>query len=72
VEIVSAEGISITDSRGRRLLGATSGGLAAVTLGYGATAIKQAAQLEVLPYFSSFRATTNKPAEELSRRLVEE
>src|SRR6516164_4606296 len=74
VEIVAAEGITIIDSDGRRLLDATSGGLANVTLGYSATTIKRAIadQLDVLPYFSSFGRTTNKPAEELSRRLIEE
>jgi adenosylmethionine-8-amino-7-oxononanoate aminotransferase len=74
VEIVAAEGVTVTDSKGRRFLDATSGGLANVTLGYSATAIKQAiaAQLEVLPYFTSFGRSTNKPAEELSRRLIED
>ncbi|HEX3348803.1 MAG TPA: aminotransferase class III-fold pyridoxal phosphate-dependent enzyme, partial [Acetobacteraceae bacterium] len=73
-EIASGDGIYVTDGAGRRLLDATSGGLANVTLGYSADAIKRAiaAQLETLPYFSSFRGTTNRPAEELSRRLIED
>ena len=71
--IVSAEGIDITDSSGNRLLDATSGQLANVTLGYSATEIKQAitAQLDVLPYFTTFRGMTNRPAEELSHTLIE-
>jgi adenosylmethionine-8-amino-7-oxononanoate aminotransferase len=72
--IESAEGIYITDGTGRRFLDATSGQLANVTLGYSATAIKQAiaAQLEVLPYYTAFRGATNRPAEDLSRALIDE
>ncbi len=72
--IVSAEGIHITDADGNRLLDATSGQLANVTLGYSATEIKEAiaAQLDVLPYYAAFRGTTNLPAEELSRTLIED
>ena len=55
-------------------LDATSGQLANVTLGYSATEIKEAiaAQLDVLPYYAAFRGTTNLPAEELSRTLIED
>jgi putrescine---pyruvate transaminase len=72
--IVSAEGIYITDASGNRFLDATSGQLANVTLGYSASEIKKAiaAQLDVLPYYAAFRGTTNRPAEELSRVLIEE
>ena len=64
----------MVDGKGRRLLDATSGGLANVILGYSAGPIKRAIaeQLEKLPYFSAFRGTTNAPAEELSRRLIDD
>ena len=73
-EIVGGEGIHVTDGEGRRLLDATSGGLANVTLGFSAEPIKRAiaAQLDALPYFSAFRDTTNGPAEQLAQRLIEE
>jgi putrescine---pyruvate transaminase len=72
--IASAEGIHIMDGGGKRYLDATSGQLGNVTLGYSVTEIKQAiaAQLDVLPYYAAFRGTTNKPAEDLSRTLIEE
>src|SRR5215831_8111489 len=65
--MVSAEGIYVTDEDGKRYLDATSGQLGNVTLGYSASEIKNAiaAQLDVLPYYASFRGTTNRPAEEL-------
>lgn len=73
-EIASAEGIYITDASGKRFLDATSGQLANVTLGYSAGEIKKAiaAQLDVLPYYAAFRGTTNRPAEQLARTLIEE
>jgi len=72
--MVSAEGIYVTDEDGKRYLDATSGQLGNVTLGYSASEIKNAiaAQLDVLPYYASFRGTTNRPAEELSRTLIED
>ena len=72
--IASAEGIYITDGKGNRLLDATSGQLANVTLGYSATEIKKAiaAQLDILPYYAAFRGTTNQPAEDLSRTLIDD
>jgi adenosylmethionine-8-amino-7-oxononanoate aminotransferase len=72
--MVSAEGIYVTDAGGNRYLDATSGQLGNVTLGYSASEIKRAisAQLDVLPYYASFRGTTNHPAEELSRTLIED
>jgi putrescine---pyruvate transaminase len=73
-EIVRAEGIYITDGTGKRFLDATSGQLANVILGYSATEIKKAiaTQLDVLPYYAAFRGTTNRPAEDLARTLIEE
>lgn len=72
--IARAEGIHIIDDSGKSYLDATSGQLANVTLGYSVAQIKDAiaAQLDVLPYYASFFGTTNKPAEELSRTLIEE
>ncbi|MCZ7472697.1 MULTISPECIES: aminotransferase class III-fold pyridoxal phosphate-dependent enzyme [Rhizobium/Agrobacterium group] len=74
LEIVEGQGVHVVDSRGRRLLDATAGGLSNVTLGYSAAPIKEAIarQLEKLPYFSSFRGNTNKPAEELAGKLIDE
>lgn len=72
-KIMSAEGVHITDSAGIRLLDAVAG-LWNVNLGYSAQTIKDAItkQLDVMPYYSSFRGTTNEPAEELARILIEE
>jgi putrescine aminotransferase len=71
--IAKGEGIYITDRAGNRLLDGCAG-LWNVNLGYSAEAIKEAiaAQLEILPYYSSFRGASNEPAEELARVLVEE
>ena len=70
--IVSAEGVTLTDLDGHRSLDAV-GGLWNVNLGYSVDAIKEAAyrQMGELPYYSSFRGTTNPPVIELSYRLRE-
>jgi adenosylmethionine-8-amino-7-oxononanoate aminotransferase len=72
--MVAGEGIYLTDANGRRYLDATSGQLGVVTLGYSAVEIKRAiaSQLEELPYHASFSGSTNRPAEELSRTLIED
>lgn len=72
-EIARSEGVHVFDSAGRKLLDAV-GGLWNVNLGYSASPIKDAIreQLEVLPYYSAFRGTTNAPAEELARVLIED
>lgn len=70
--IIRGEGVHVVDEHNRRLLDATSGGLSNVTLGYSADPIKEAIreQLEVLPYFTSFRGNTNEPVEALTHMLV--
>jgi putrescine---pyruvate transaminase len=72
-KIVGGEGVYVTDSEGVRLLDAVAG-LWNVNLGYSAQPIKDAIadQLDALPYYSSFRGTTNEPAEQLARTLVED
>ena len=70
--IVAASGVEITDVAGKTVLDAV-GGLWNANLGYSCEPIKQAitAQLEVLPYYSSFRGTTTGPLIELSAQLYE-
>jgi adenosylmethionine-8-amino-7-oxononanoate aminotransferase len=72
--MVRGEGIYLTDSSGKRFLDATSGQLGNVTLGYSVVEIKRAiaAQLDALPYYAAFGGSTNRPAEELSRILIED
>jgi putrescine aminotransferase len=69
-KIVSADGVHIVDAEGIRLLDAVAG-LWNVNLGYSAKPIKDAIaeQLERMPYYSSFRGTTNQPAEDLARTI---
>jgi putrescine---pyruvate transaminase len=72
-KIVRGDGVHVTDCDGHRLLDAVAG-LWNVNLGYSAQPIKDAItqQLAQLPYYSSFRGTTNEPAEELARVLIED
>lgn len=67
-----AEGVEITDIDGARVLDAV-GGLWNVNLGYSCEPVKEAIrrQLEELPYYSTFRGTTNSPLIELSFELRE-
>src|SRR5262245_8869240 len=60
-KIMSAEGVHIVDAEGARLLDAVAG-LWNVNLGYSAQPIKDAIarQLDVMPYYSSFRGSTNQ------------
>lgn len=69
--IQSAKGVEITDLQGHKVLDAV-GGLWNVNLGYSADSVKQAMkdQLDELPYYSTFRGTTNSPLIELSFELA--
>jgi putrescine---pyruvate transaminase len=72
-KIVNAgEGVEVTDIHGKRVLDAV-GGLWNVNLGYSCEPVKEAIrqQLEQLPYYSTFRGTTNSPLIELSYELAE-
>ena len=68
--ITGAEGVKIRDIDGHEVVDAV-GGLWNVNLGYSCQPIKDAiaAQLEALPYYSTFRGTTNDAAIELSYEL---
>lgn len=70
--ITEASGVSITDIDGHSAVDAV-GGLWNVNLGYSCQPIKDAitAQLSKLPYYSTFRGTTNDVAIELSYELSE-
>ena len=72
VVVASAEGVEITDVNGHTALDAV-GGLWNVNLGYSCQVIKDAIteQLADLPYYSTFRGTSNAPAVELSHALTE-
>ena len=70
--INSAKGSEITDIDGHTVLDAV-GGLWNVNLGYSNDVVKKAIrdQLEDLPYYSTFRGTSNAPVIELSFELAE-
>ncbi len=70
--IKAASGVEITDLNGKTVLDAV-GGLWNVNLGYSCEPVKKAIrdQLDLLPYYSSFRGTTNPPMIELSWELSE-
>ncbi len=70
--INAAAGVEITDIDGHKVLDAV-GGLWNVNLGYSCEPIKKAIrdQLDALPYYSTFRGTTNSPLIELSVELAE-
>jgi adenosylmethionine-8-amino-7-oxononanoate aminotransferase len=70
--IVAAEGVTLTDVDGHRLLDAV-GGLWNVNLGHSCDPIKKAIadQLQRLPFYSAFRGVVTAPAIELSYRLGE-
>jgi putrescine aminotransferase len=65
--IQKAEGVHVTDVNGHKVLDAV-GGLWNVNLGFSNQKIKDAisAQLNEMPYYSSFRGTSNATAVELS------
>lgn len=68
--ITGSDGVSITDIDGHRVVDGV-GGLWNVNLGYSCQPVKDAiaAQLEKLPYYSTFRGTSNDVAIELSYEL---
>ena len=70
--ITGANGVSITDIDGHRVIDGV-GGLWNVNLGYSCQPVKDAiaAQLDTLPYYSTFRGTTNDAVIELSYELSE-
>jgi len=70
--INSGEGVEIVDIQGKKVLDAV-GGLWNVNLGYSCEPVKKAIrdQLDELPYYSTFRGTTNSPLIELSYELAE-
>lgn len=70
--INSAEGVEICDIDGHKVLDAV-GGLWNVNLGYSCEPVKKAIrdQLQQLPYYSTFRGTTNSPLIELSYEMAE-
>jgi adenosylmethionine-8-amino-7-oxononanoate aminotransferase len=69
--VARAEGVHITDDAGHRTIDAV-GGLWCVNLGYSCRPIKDAIarQLDVLPYYSAFKGTTNGPAIALSVEMA--
>ncbi|MCC5969195.1 MAG: aspartate aminotransferase family protein [Pararhodobacter sp.] len=68
--ITGGDGVEITDVDGHRMIDAV-GGLWNVNLGYSCTPVKEAItrQLDALPYYSTFRGTTNDAVIELSWML---
>lgn len=70
--LTGGEGVYITDVDGHRTIDAV-GGLWNVNLGYSCDPIKAAitAQLDALPYYSTFRGTTNDKAIELADLLAD-
>ncbi len=68
--ISEANGVTITDIDGHTLIDAV-GGMWNVNLGYSSQPVKDAiaAQLQKLPYYSTFRGTSNEPLIELSYEL---
>lgn len=70
--ITGGEGVRIRDIDGHEVIDAV-GGLWNVNLGFSCAPIKEAIarQLDVLPYYSTFRGTTNDTAIELSWELKE-
>ena len=70
--MVKGQGIYLWDSEGKKLLDGMSG-LWCMNVGYGRKELADVAykQLQELPYYNSFFNTTNIPAVELSKLLVE-
>ena len=71
--ITGSDGVSITDIDGHRVVDGV-GGLWNVNLGYSCQPVKDAIskQLETLPYYSTFRGTTNDVSIELSPKIDEQ
>ena len=70
--ITGGEGVRIKDIDGKETIDAV-GGLWNVNLGYSCTPVKEAItrQLDALPYYSTFRGTSNDTAITLSYELAE-
>ena len=70
--LTGGEGVSIIDIDGQKAIDAV-GGLWNVNLGYSCDPVKQAItdQLNALPYYSTFRGTSNDKAIELSYELAQ-
>ena len=70
--ITGAEGVCVQDIDGHSVVDGV-GGLWNVNLGYSCAPVKQAIadQLDTLPYYSTFRGTTNDAAIELSYELAD-
>jgi putrescine aminotransferase len=70
--IVKGDGIYVWDSEGKKILDGMSG-LWCVNVGYGRKELADAAykQMNVLPYYNSFFNTTNLPAVELAKAIVD-
>ena len=70
--LTGGEGVFITDVDGHRTIDAV-GGLWNVNLGYSCQPVKDAiaAQLEALPYYSTYRGTSNDKAIELAYLLAD-
>ncbi|MEM9523269.1 MAG: aminotransferase class III-fold pyridoxal phosphate-dependent enzyme, partial [Pseudomonadota bacterium] len=70
--VTEAKGVHIVDIDGHRVIDAV-GGLWNVNLGFSCQPIKDAIarQLDVMPFYNTFRGATNDAAIELSARLAE-
>ncbi len=70
--IVKGDGIHIWDSEGKKIIDGMSG-LWCVNVGYGRKELSRAAteQMDVLPYYNSFFNTTNLPAVNLAKAIVD-
>ena len=70
--VTSAQGVRITDIDGHEVIDAV-GGLWNVNLGYSCQPVKDAiaSQLDTLPYYSTFRGTSNDAVIELSYELAQ-
>lgn len=68
--VTGASGVKITDVDGHEVVDAV-GGLWNVNLGFSCQPVKDAiaAQLDVLPYYSTFRGTSNDAVIELAEEL---
>jgi L-2,4-diaminobutyrate transaminase len=71
VIVSSANGLEVTDNRGRRFLDA-GGGLWCMNVGYGRQEIADiaATQMAKLPYFHSFGSFSNEPLIRLAERVL--
>lgn len=72
IVVARGEGVEIEDIDGHRVIDGV-GGLWCTNLGHSSQAVKDAItrQLEILPYYNTFRSTTNAPTIELSYLLRE-